>query len=635
MSLSRRKLFFAALLAAAGLAFWGLLPRLKAEQNNRTVTFVVENRDIVSLAYQSGKSPLEVWKILEAHGVKGNAVMEFTGEDLVNLQPLPLKFGAAGALGVGGGISQDRAVLVVEPSSPHAQLIYDYLSVKLPLVGRKVMANGETVLVLPGSVETFRQSALVPDFQGLDACRGNNITVIFRPGPCFVADGNRVADSLRWLAEKYPQIKSVLPSGAIMAGYPDLTPLAGAMKDLGISFAQAEFVNQVGVSNMARLTASDTITLHSLTREEIISRKMQRRQIRERFVRAVHERSIRILIMRPYDLQTGRRLEVFVEDLDAVRGDIGERGYSFGWPGTFPSWPAPLAGVFAAAISFLFCAWFYAARLLGFEDDKASPLEFGCLVLLSLACAGLLWKVPSAARLAGGLGAAAVAAEAALAALERHRKPAAGLILGLFVILAGGLSVASFYGTPQAALRLTPFSGVKFTLLLPPLLILFHDFRRKVHPESIGDIISRPAVWGELLLFGVTLLAMLIMTLRSDNFSSVPAWETAFRDFMERALLVRPRTKEFMVGYPALLLYYYVVRKGMAERYREVLRIAASLAFSTAINTFCHFHTVLILSAARVLNGWWVGILVGLALVGAVHYAGIPLWKKGLREAFH
>ncbi len=141
---------------------------------------------------------------------------------------------------------------------------------------------------------------------------------------------------------------------------------------------------------------------------------------------------------------------------------------------------------------------------------------------------------------------------------------------GLFIVTAGGLAIASFYGTTMAALRLTPFSGVKLTLLLPPLLVLVHDLRRKVHPESLPEIIGRPAIWGELFLIGILMLAMLIMALRSDNVSNVPAWEVAFREFMERGLLVRPRTKEFLIGYPALVLYWYTVRK-------DYIRAAAKL----------------------------------------------------------
>lgn len=633
MIFSRRSLFFTSLLVAACLAMFGLLPRLRAERDNKTIAFVIEYKDIISLSYQSGRKPLDIWREIASKGVHGITVMEYSGEDLMNLNPMPLKFGAAGTLGVDGGATlPDNAVLIIESDSPYVQPIYDYLKIKLPDV-RRLDASGETIFVLPGTTDFFRQSAFIPDFQGLDLCSANNIPILFRPGPCLASDGEMVAKSLSWLAARYP-IKSIVPSGSIMAGYPRLSPIAKVLKEEGISFAQVEFVKQIGVAGMAVLMAPDVLPLHSLTKEEIVSRRMTRPQIRERFVRAVHERSVRLLIMRPYDLQMGDQLTVLTEDLEAVKSGVEALGYHLGKPQTLPSWSAQFTGAMACALSFLFCLWFYSVRLFGAEAGKATLKELVFLSLTSLLCAALLLKITQLSRLAGGFGTAFVATEAALCAMAYHKKPVKGLLFGLFIVVAGGLSTASFYGSAAAALRLTPFSGVKLTLLLPPLLILLHDFRRRVHPESISEIMFRPALWSELALAGAMMLALLVMTLRSDNVSSVPGWETAFRDFMERLLQVRPRTKEFTIGYPALIIYYYVMRRGWAERYREALRIPASVAFSSAVNTFCHFHTALVLSVKRVGIGWAAGIIVGLVVVVLLHYVAVPLWKKGLKEAF-
>lgn len=621
----------AALAIAAALSLAGLLPRLRAESANRDVAFVAEYKDLVSLSYQSGQDPREVLGSVTDAGVIGVTVMEYTGEELANLNPMSIRFGAAGSLGLGGEVPEDMAVVVFSKYSPYAELVYEYLQIKLRHL-RAFNINGETALVLPGTVELFRQSAFLPDFQGLDFCRGNNVPILFRPGSCVAAGGEAVAESLSWLIDIYPII-SIVPSGAVMAGYPDLTRIASVLKKGKVSFAQAEFVKQIGADRMAGLMAPHILSLHSLTREEILSRRMSGTQIKERFVRAVHERSVRLLMMRPYDLEMGGGPDSFIDELAAAKADIKALGYSFRWPANLPAWRTSPFGAVACALAFLFCLWFYAARLLGVEDGDATLREFAVLALLSLCGAALLLKVSFLARLAGGFGTAFIATEAALAAMEHYKKPVKGLVLGLFIVFAGGLSVASFYGTYAAALRLTPFSGVKLTLLLPPLLILLHDFRRRVHPESISDIMSRQAVWGELALVGVMLLALLVMALRSDNVSSVPGWEASFRDLMERLLLVRPRTKEFAVGYPALFLYYYVMRKGWAAHYREAMRIAAAVAFSSAVNTFCHFHTDLSLSALRVATGWGVGIIVGLAVVIMLDKVGVPLWKKGLREA--
>ena len=267
-------------------------------------------------------------------------------------------------------------------------------------------------------------------------------------------------------------------------------------------------------------------------------------------------------------------------------------------------------------------------RLSGDGAGNISSVETWVLIAASVLLSLLTYKIPFAAKLLGGFCGAAAATESALTALESSKKPFTGSVSGLFLLIAGGLSIASFYGTSDAALRLEPFSGVKLTLLLPPLLLLIHDLTRRIHDESLPEIIARPAVWGELALIGVMMLALLVMALRSDNVSSVPAFEVAFRDFMERTLVVRPRTKEFLIGYPALVLYWYLVRKELAPHYREAVRIAAVLAFSSAVNTFCHFHTLLTLSVIRVINGWWLGLIVGVACVAGLHFVAMPLARK-------
>ena len=156
--------------------------------------------------------------------------------------------------------------------------------------------------------------------------------------------------------------------------------------------------------------------------------------------------------------------------------------------------------------------------------------------------------------------------------------------------------------------------------------------KRRVHPEGFLEVMRRSPLWTELALLGVVMLGALVMALRSGNVSNVPGWEVAFRDFVENMLIVRPRTKEFMIGYPALVIYWFTVRKGLIPYYREVLRLAAALAFCSAVITFCHFHTPLYLSVIRTLNGWWLGLLIGVVCAAALGLA-LPRLKRaaGLR----
>jgi len=627
--ITRRRLLLLALTASAMLAVLGLLPRIEDEKSNRNVAFVVEYKDLLSLALQNEMKPSSVWQKIHALGVIGLSVQEYTGEELTFGSPLPLRYGSAEALGIKiGGIATDNAAILIDRKSRYFEPISSYIRIKMPKT-RIYKTKNNYAIILPGDMREFKFSSIVPDFPALEFCMKNGIPILFRPGPCTPAGGRDVAESLHFLASRYGQIKNIIPSGLIVPGYPDVASLADVLKRDHISLSEVEFVKQIGDTSLAVKVAPDVIPLHSLTRDEIISKNTSRRQMEERFVRAVHERSIRLIMMHPYDLQMGNRLDVFMEDLGAAKAALEARGYRFAWPDTMKNRTAPMTGAFACAISLIFCFWFYCARIRGAEDGQATIKEALYLIAMSCVLSMVVWKIPQAARMMGGFCGAFAAAEAALTALERHDKPVFGAIGGLFAVAAGGLSIASFYGTTFAALRLTPFSGVKLTLLLPPLLLLAHDLKRRVHPESVSEIVTRPAVWGELMLVGLVMAALAVMALRSDNVSNVPAWEIAFRDFVERMLVVRPRTKEFLIGYPALVIYWYMVRRGLAIHYREVLRLAASLAFCSAVNTFCHFHTMLWLSLVRVFNGWWLGLLLGFVFAAVISFFFNTIKKQG------
>lgn len=630
------RIFWAALVLALLLALGGLYGRLKMEWSHRVTAIVVDYKDIVSLAREAGASPAALYPRLFERGVRGVTVAEYTGKDLL-AGALPLLYGPLVSVppALRSGVKQplDRAAVLIDNTEPMLPGVMAYLRLRVPAVA-KYPAAKQTLIVLPATVDELADSGLLPDFAALDFARKADAVALFRPAPSLGVDGKKVAASLLWLKERYPEIECIIPAGLVVAGYPDIGSVAAAIREAKMSVAQVEFVKQIGVAQLCDTLKPDVLSLHSLVRDELIARRMTREQVVERMVRAVHERSIRLLLMRPYDLYSASKLEPFMQDLSEIAASLKARGYAMGWPQALPLRGASLPGALSVAIVFSACLWFYLRRYLGVPGERASRTECVCLCLAALLLGLAMWKISLASRLVGGFAAALAATEATIWALDRYKKPFAGLVAGFLIVVAGGLCVAGFYGTTSAMLRLTPFSGVKLTLLLPPLLILANDLKKRVHPESFLEVLKRPPLWGELILCAVLVGGALIMAIRSDNVAFVPGWEIRFREMLERALWVRPRTKEFLFGYPCLILYYALIRRGWAVHYREVFRIGASLGFASAINTFCHFHTLLPLTLVRVVNGWWLGIVIGFVVVVAIDYIGGPFWKRAGRELF-
>ena len=634
--LSSYAFFWLILLLAVLLCSGSLYRRLVVEWSHRTVAVVVDYRDVVLLSRQSGEMPSSIYDQLQERGVRGIVVNELTGKDLA-AGMAPVAFGPLAsfdpAYRTSLSVPLDRAAILTDNSDSTFAQMQEILDIRFPGSSKQVHGK-QTLIVLPIAFDESSESGIVPDFAGLVFAQSVGASVIYRPAPAQGVDGERTAASLSWLLERYDSISSVLPLGQMIAGYPQLAPTVKVLKEKEISVAQVEFVRQIGASALFSAMNPDILPLHSLVREELISRRMSRDQVVERMVRAVHERSIRLVLMRPYDLYSVGKLPFFLEDLEKIHDDLRTRGYTLGWPQHIPRFGSSFLAALGLSLIFAMTFRSYAGRYSGALRERVTSFEAIVFFGFSLLLAILLWKISAVARLLGGVTAALVATEATIWALDRYHKPFDGLIAGLLIIMAGGLSIAAFYGSTSAMLRLTPFSGVKLTLLLPPILVLVNDLKRRVHPESLADIMRRPPLWGELVLVGVLLFGALLLTVRSDNFAFVPGWEIRFRDFLERTLWVRPRTKEFLVGYPCLIIYYSLVRGDVAARYREVFRIGASLAYASAINTFCHFHTLLPLTVVRVVNGWWLGIVVGFVALVAIDYIGGPIWRRGGRELF-
>jgi ABC-type nitrate/sulfonate/bicarbonate transport system permease component len=77
---------------------------------------------------------------------------------------------------------------------------------------------------------------------------------------------------------------------------------------------------------------------------------------------------------------------------------------------------------------------------------------------------------------------------------------------------------------------------------------------------------------------------------------------------------VRPRTKEFLVGYPFLFLTAFYYLKGRRE-WLWLLAAIGGVAPISVFNTFSHIHTPVMISLTRTLNGLVLGIVIAL-LVG-------------------
>ncbi|EHM10443.1 hypothetical protein TheveDRAFT_1323 [Thermanaerovibrio velox DSM 12556] len=612
--------FFVALLVASlCVSLFSLLPRVRAEVGNRKVGIVLEYRDLVSLAREGRATPSGLAESLRAKGLSGLLVGELTGRDLISgfgslrlspVRDLPFPLPVQ-------GVPKDRAVLWSSADDPNMRLAMPYLSAKFPASSR-MSSSGYLAVLLSLGMSDLLDSGLVPDFEGLELARRLGFPVLFRPLPCIGVGGGAVASGIETLLSHGYLIRGILPAGLTVAGYPQLEPLGALLRGESMFLAQPEFVKQIGMVQAGKSAFPNLIPLHSVIKDEVFSKSITREQLVERMVRAVHERTVRLLLVRPYDLYPGERLGSFTEDLDLLSASLRARGYIMGFPSAEQPVGRSRIAPFGAALALLAVMMsllnrFSEVRLL--NSPRLIPLYLGVPLLLALG-ASIAGGFPM--KLMGALLGALGASEAALRALDQ-KSPLRGALWGFAVALAVGTAIGAMYGFSLYMLRVEVFSGVKLTLVLPPVMVVLNDVLKRRYPEG-AEILKRPPLWGELMVAGILLAGLAFMAVRSDNTALVPQWELSFREWLERLLLVRPRTKE-LLGYPCLFVTSWLSARGIVPRLQEVFRIVSSLAFASAVNSFCHLHTPYPLTLLRGFNGLWTGCLIGLVLfvsLGAV-----------------
>ena len=123
----------------------------------------------------------------------------------------------------------------------------------------------------------------------------------------------------------------------------------------------------------------------------------------------------------------------------------------------------------------------------------------------------------------------------------------------------------------------------------------------------------------------VALVALAVFVARSGNDPGVgvSAAELKTRALLDKYLFVRPRTKEFLLGHPALFFALAAAYSGRFPRAILPLLVIGAIGQSSLMDTFCHLHTPLFISLLRGLIGWVLGAIIG-AIVFAVAVASPP-----------
>lgn len=596
-----------ALLCAISISY-----RVRVEQANRTTGLCLEMSVVEDLAAAANTTLADALRTLKGNGLTAVLLSGETVADLVRRQELLYDASQAPML-----IAKDHTI--AERVSGALERRFGpgtWSRLALPDVGRAFVP----IAGLPFDGVMTTSLGLVPDEARL--AKGAGLQIIARHGNVNGANAGYIrgllADSKKKGATVY------LPEGDQVLGQRDLLPeTALALHNLGIQYASPEFAKLGGDASLADRCQDILVRLHSVQQAELD--KMGPDEVVERFEKAYRERNIRLLLLRPLSSASEDPVESLGILLHRVGAAVEHDGGKLGnpVPYTDPGVPTPLF------LAIAFCAG-TSVTWVGFQLISSRLLRFlgvGLIALLTVAC------ILKSGREFMALAAAIAFPIGTYMTLDlANIRPWPDFARLSALSLVGGLCVAGLLNALPYYVRIDQFPGVKAAHFLPIVVIGFVLVGRQLNWR---DAAKSPATWGALAIGFAALAALGFMLARTgnDNPAAVSGLELRLRDILDAVLYTRPRTKEFLLGHPALILGLYILMTARRQPEPKNMLIAGSLLITlgaigqtSIVNTLCHLHTPVLLSLARILIGWVIGGILG-GLLWALFRAMRPVTR--------
>lgn len=196
-----------------------------------------------------------------------------------------------------------------------------------------------------------------------------------------------------------------------------------------------------------------------------------------------------------------------------------------------------------------------------------------------------------------------------------------GIAVMLASLLISSVGMGSMLSGIDYYINNDIFRGIKLSLLVPvayTAIVFYMLFMKKKDGNLLNklyEILNAEIKVFWVLIGGVVLAVGAYYIIRSGNVESISSVEQKMRTALTELFAARPRTKEFLIGYPALLLLVYYLKKTNLSLIQWLLAIAASILAASVTNSFCHVFTDYSVIVSRTFNGFIVGMVVSLCAI--------------------
>ncbi|TDA68697.1 MAG: hypothetical protein D9V47_08085 [Clostridia bacterium] len=600
------------------------LARYRVEQANKTVSLAAEYASAGELARYAGLTDPEIFRDLHEHGITAVFFKEQTLGDLAG-QKLETRSGYSLLADPGWEetirtrrlpVNPDFTYLVIWDESTYHQ-VREQLAIKVPgFTDLGPVDPSRFVVGVPLSPNALSAVGLGFPREAMNEAERLGLGLMIQVRSWPRATPARVQQTLESFSPYQGSLAAVFFNDARLPGYPEALPeLSAGIRALQAPVGLVEFFPQEGLTQLARILDKDATRLHAVSPGEM--KVMSPGEVTERMELAVTERNIRVLLIRFFTDRPGDPVATNLSFIDGLAARLRADGFILGAPEPFGDLPVSRITLLLAGLAVIAGGiW-----LLRLASLPRLGLALGLLAVLGWA--GVLasgWQLLPA-RQAMAFAAVVIFPTLSICLLfPRRPLPRTAALIRLLPMTAlsllGALLMVGLISDVGFMLKLNEFRGVKPAHAVPLVLVALYFWLLREEPRLWSRRLrdfwqARVLVKYVVVAVILAVVGLVYITRTGNEAASVSGVELALRHFLDNWLGVRPRTKEFLIGHPFMLLAMYT---GYRDRYLPLL-LVGSIGQVSLVNTFAHVHTPLAVSALRLVHGLWLGMILGLVLI--------------------
>lgn len=615
------------------LFLWG--QRMQSEADYKSVQMVVNYSDIVAMANANDMTEEALATELQKRGVSAVLYKEWSIGSLNANGQVAIEVGNnieyaafADAISADVPVSAANAYVALLDESIAEQVIShvlqkvqgaDYYPGEVDIITIPIMVpNGDSEVVT--ALSKIKEIGTGFDMDGIARMTALGMDTV----PQLRSWDNPTDESLRAAfdeIEAMPNLVYMLFNDKEIPGYPEKTrTIADLLKDsegnTQVTVGTIEFSEQKGLNQLGILLNKDVIRLHTISNGEMSN--LTPDSALDRWMLAARERNMRSLLVRFFDITTpASNLQGNLDYVASIQNGLLESGFTLDQPYEKP------ASIYTNFVLLALVGMAVAAGvmliLLEMRLPKLSILALvgGTAIWLAL----LMISPTMAKKLMALMSVITFPTLSCLLFMKPEARSVGKSVLALLKMCAisyiGAILMVGLMADILFMLKLDQFIGVKLAHVVPIVAVPFilYIWNEEKPLTFVKQLLEKALDYKWTLLGVLVAVAGVIYLSRTGNSGAeLSTAESAMRTFLNDAMGVRPRSKEFLIGYPFTLLLFWLG----ASRKNWILTIPAIIGQVSLVNTYAHIHTALIMSMQRSLNGLLLGIVVGLLLIAGV-----------------